>query len=260
MPQRILYPQWREEHGGTKYPFGDSASLANDEGYTLLEGTFLDAALFPIGASDGLHLSKVVVEHDRVTIYVGDRRDKELASAEFDLITPPDNLDLSDAFGRPAGVLVSSSDRLGVFQSWEVGEHTFKTDQTQFAATVCFPTPEVGVRGILLEDGTLMTGDVWIVGDDGVVVTASDEGVMRLDVVGDPLFRRRLCEDAGLFTTPSFITSIRVLHSEGEFVVTPNERGNVSITAHNGLKTDTALRVRTTDVLKIEIAGGRSGF
>lgn len=267
MPERVLYPQWRDEHENTKYPFGDAASLANAEGYVVLEGTFLDAALFPIGGRDGLYLSSVEVTHDAVTLWVGDVGSKTLASGTFSLVAPPSSLALLDEEGRPAGLLVSEAERLGVFQSWEVGTHVFKPEQTQFVASVCFPTPAPGVRGVLLDDGTLLTGDVWLVGDDGVVireddtralVCATEARVIRVDVVGDPLYRRRLCEPgAGLFTTPRFVRSVRVVHQDGTFTVTPDGTGDLKVAAHNDLADDTALRVRTiAEGVVIEAVGG----
>jgi hypothetical protein len=82
------------------------------------------------------------------------------------------------------------------------------------------PTPEVGVRGFLTEAGALLTGDVWWVGERGIVVR-DDGGTVRVDVVGDPLFARRLCFPLGLFATPRFIRTINRLPPgpDGDFQV-----------------------------------------
>lgn len=264
---RVLYPQWRQEHQATRYPFGDEATLVNDEGYVLLEGTFLDAALFPVGGVEGLYLSSVEVTFEEVILTIGDRIEKSRCSARFPLVSPPDEIVLEDAYGRPAGLLISEAPRLGLFQGWETGVHAFEPAQTRFAATVCLPTPEDGLRGILLEDGTLLTGDVWLVGDDGVVLREEEVSlagpgayrVVRVDVVGDPLYRRRLCEPGSLFDTPSFITGLRVEHPGGSFTCAPDGRGNLQITHGDGLVDDPALRVRTTPTgVRIEVVGRAS--
>lgn len=267
MAERQIYAPWRHQWSTTKYPFGDNATLINNEGYVLLEGTFLDAALYPVGGGVGLHLSKVILDHQDCQLFLGDLGNRSLASGSFPILAPPGELYLTDSFGRPAGVLVSESARLGIFQSWEVGVHTFQPQQSQFAASVCVPTPEVGVRGVLLDDGSLLTGDVWLVGEDGVVLrednvslaqgcNARDYSVVRVDVVGDPLFRRRLCTPAELFDTPRFIKKFKVISPTGTFTCEPDAHGNLTFFVNNHEALDTALRVRTTvDGIVLEMVG-----
>lgn len=256
MPEAVLYPEWRKQNESTRYPFSDNASLINSENRVLVEGTFLDAALYPIGGGVGLYLSKVVVEHEHVTLTIGDATRKELATGSFSLFSADDSVALEDAYGRPAGILVSESSRLGIFQAWGVGTHTFLRPQTEFAATVCFPTPEVGVRGIVLEDGSLFVGDVWLVGSDGVVFR-SDEAItqencgapttsisaLRFDVVGDPLFRRQLCQPNSLFNTPRFVKTLRIIAGNRTIDLIPDDRGEMQIVGNNYLADDTVLRI-----------------
>jgi len=259
MPERVLYPQWRKQNETTKYPFGDDSTLINDAGFAVIEGTFLDAALYPIGGGVGLYISSVTVDHQSVTVIIGDLDNPAIASATFPLINPPNLVSLVDGFGRPAGVLVSETARLGIFQSWSIGTQEFLATETGFAATVCFPTPETGVRGFQLPDGTVMTGDVWIVGEDGVVLTeetvalppvcgvTGSARVIRVDIVGDPLFRRRLCTPHSLFKTPRFIQKVRVVAKNTQFICGPDANGELKMTVINDLAPDTVLRVRAVD-------------
>jgi hypothetical protein len=257
---KFRHPQWRNEWDATKYPFADGVSLQNAAGDMLLEGTFIDAHLYPIGGAEGLFLSRVDISSRAVTIVVGDANTDELATGEF-LTNDPDagTIKLEDAYGRPAGILVSERSRLGIMQAWGVGSHAFTRADTEFAVTCCMPTPEIGVRGIMLEDGSLFTGPVWIVGDDGVVVrheavtvpgkcgvAPATHNVIRIDVVGDPLFRRRLCESQELFNTPNPIRKIRVVNGVQEFEVLPDAGGNVTIQMNDGLVPDPAMRIRQT--------------
>lgn len=249
----------------------DGALLRNDEGKFLPEGTFLDATLHPIGSGVRMRLSKAIVNFETVTLYIGDEENDELAFARFDLLTPPDELEVVDAYGRPAGLLVSESDRLVIFQAWGPGTHEFTQEQTGFVAAVCIPVPDVVLRGFILEDGSVFTGDIWLVADDGVVITpelhtpvqsgypaAEDslvqQQVVRIDVVGDPLFRRRLC--AGLFTTPTFLKQITVRRHCEDIVCVPDEFGDFKITVSSHSAPETILRIRaTSDGLRIEAVG-----
>ncbi len=259
MPERILYPQFRDQFEPTKYPFGDRATLRNADGRAILEGTFLDAHLYPIGGVGKLYLARVTVDYREVTIYLGDDNSDALASGSFSVSAPPTSLKLQDGYGRPAGILVSEPDRLAMFQTWGVGTHVFKAKQTEFAVTCCMPAPEIGVRGIILEDGSVFTGHVWIVGDDGVVVreeivhlpacngqAAQFVSAIRVDVVGDQLFRRRLCDDKDLFTTPNPIRRLRIRNGDDVFECAPNAFGNMTIQMNDNLASDTVLRIRTT--------------
>lgn len=259
--ERLIYPEWRKQNGTTQYPFSTAATLVNRDGARLLEGTFLDAILYPIGGTVGLHLSRIVLDHESVTIYIGNLATPLLCSGSFDIIAPPDSLKLSDTAGRPAGLLVSESIRFAVLQSLGIGTHDFLPEQTEFCASCCVPTPEIGVRGIVLDNGDVLVGDVWIVGSDGVVVRYEDGSepaacgvplanlpTIRIDIVGDPLYRRRLCEPNALFSTPRFIKAIRVIGPNGTFDCGPDEFGELKITVLNHSVGDSVLRISPTEL------------
>lgn len=269
MPERVLFPEWRKSNEPTNYPFSQAASLANAAGRVITEGTFLDAAMYPIGAAAGLYVSTVVIDFQTVTVTVATPTQPALATAAFSLVSPPDDVVFFDAYGRPAGVLVSEGRRLGLFQSWGVGTHEFQADETEFAASCVFPAPEVGVRGLRLETGELFVGDVWLVGADGVVLRATEAvepvagtgdvrtvSQVRVDVVGDPLFRRRLCQPRSLFETPRFVQTVEVIGPNMTFTCGPDAAGDLHLTAVNDLATDTVLRIRPTENgLEIAAAG-----
>ncbi len=244
---RVLFPEWRDQQGPTRYPFADGASLTALSGTALEPDLFADAALYPAGGLERQYLSRIVVGTRQVTLSVGDGRVTERASVRFDPLDPPDLLELNDGHDRPAGVLVSEAARLAVFQTWPSGEHRFRPEATEFVASCVVPVPQTGLLGFETEDGTLFTGDVWLVGEDGVVLRFVD-GALRIDVVGDPLFRRRLCSPLNLFPTPRFVRTINGMR--------PNELGEFQIVSGGELASDTILRVYPDgDELVIEAVG-----
>ena len=110
------------------------------------------------------------------------------------------------------------------------------------------PTPEPGLRGLLTPGGDLFTGDVWIVGDNGVVVRDTGDGNIRIDIVGDPLFRRKLCGSVELFNTPNIIRTINGCP--------PDEHGNFQLNVGDLITENTLLRINPTDTgLRIEAVG-----
>ena len=269
MADQTIFPEWRKQNETTKYPFSDQASLVNVDGRRIIAGTFLDAALYPTGLTAGLYLSQVTITHQTATLTLGVPGSPAIATGSFNLVSQASDVVFTDASGRPAGLLISEPQRLAVFQTWGVGSYEFQPEESEFAATVCFPTPERGVRGILLDDGSLLTGDVWLIGSDGVVLRTSHETlpasrgkpartvpVIRVDVVGDPLFRRRLCQPTNLFTTPRFIKTIRIVGPNQTFDCTPDVFGDLKIAVNNALATDTVLRITPVPTgLKIAAVG-----
>lgn len=270
MALRTIYPEWRAANQKTKYPFAETATLTNAGGGFIAEDVFLDLALYPIGGQERMFLSKVVIDSETITVYFGDSGNKARCSGSFDLAEPASTLALADKYGRPAGVIVSQPELLAQLQALGLGTHEFGVTATEICATCIMPTPEIGVRGFLLEDGTVVAGKAWLVGEDGVVLTKGEvttddacgspvtETVIRVDVVGDPLYRRRLCDPIELFVTPRFLTKLRVMvdcELLGE--ITPDEHGNIHILQGSSLASDTVLRIRPNDQgLKIEMVGG----
>lgn len=268
MPDNVLFQEWRAANATTNYPFSDSVSMTNGK-RTLSQGIFLDAALWPVGVTGPLYLSRVVVGQTSITVYVGDDETPDLAHGTYNFPVTSPTVTLTDAYGRPAGTLVSEPDRLAVLAGWGAGDYSFDADQTEFVASVCFPQPASAVRGVLLDDGTLLDGEIWIVGDDGVAlrheqVTRPDgtvQDVVRVDIVGDPLFRRRLCFPLDLFATPRFLQELVITDGRQFLGLSPDSAGGVKLTVNNDLAKDTVLRVRSSGTeIVIEAVGNTGAF
>lgn len=246
---RIIFPDFREEQADSRYPFVDSATLtASDGRLAIANDTFLDASIYPIGGSSQIYLSLVSVSSSKIKLAIGDDKLKQRAWSEFDPLD--DNiteLRFVDEYGRDAGVMVTDPDRIRVFSSWPAGNHTFERAATELVPTCVIPTPEVGVRGLLTEKGELLTGDVWLVGDNGVVVR-EDNGQIRIDIVGDPLFVRRNCVPLSLFSPPRFVQTINGCG--------PDPYGNFQLNPLDHVSPDTILRIYPDgDGLKIDVVG-----
>jgi hypothetical protein len=269
MPE-IRHPEFRDELEFTNYPFADTASLVNDAGEFLQPDLFLDASFYVLGAAERLYLSGLHVAHDRVTLTLGDAVAARLATGDFSLTDPADSVRFLDLFGRPAGLLISTSERLASLGSWAVGDHVFSLGQTEFVASVCLPVPDAGLTGLRATAGNAIGGDVWLVGESGIVLSAVEEQtpqldgtnvaqqVIRVDVVGDPLFRRRLCEVPDFFVNPRFVRQLIIRQGNRQFVARPDLYGDIQIGVGNLLANDTILRFRAApEGLIVEAVGSR---
>lgn len=248
----IRFPEFLPSLENTKYPFIHTAALSNNI-VSFLEGTFLDAHLYATTSIGRYYLSKVVVKSDRFTIYVGDSAMPELLSTTLAIPLTTGVIQLKDIYGRPGGVLVSEPDRLAIIPMWGVGTHTFERNQTEFCVTCQVPIPDPGVTGLRLESGEILSGTVWLIGEDGVVIRNEMEYdqngnlkyKLRIDVVGDPLYRQSLCTDNDLYVPINPIRNIRVINGDTSYDCSPDANGNFNIQMNNALTEDAALRIET---------------
>jgi hypothetical protein len=256
MPAQVVFPQYRNELGTTNYPFAAAANLTSQDGFTIAQGTILDASLYPIGVSQQLYISLVKVASDLITFSFSDAETPNLATASFPTASPPALLDVFDALGRPAGILVSEPNLLAAFSTWAPGSHKFLLGTTEFVASCVIPTPQTGLRAVVAPDGTLLTGDVWLVGQNGVVVRQDTDGAIRFDAVGEPLFLRQECHPTpggqNLFTTPNFLQTINDCP--------PDQYGNWNLTPGANAVTEPILRIYPANgQLVLTLVGPASG-
>lgn len=260
MPEHIGIPEWRRQNRYTIYPFAERATLKSVEGKEFPEDLLIDAVLYPLGAQRPLYISRVHVRPSEIQLVIGSPADANLSTATLTFAPSSSTVPVWDRYGRPAGALVVRNERIGALTAWGPGTYELNPRATEFCASVCLPLPATGVFGMRAETGDTLAGEVWLIGSDGVVLTVDDvlhpdpDGTpvphqrIKINVVGDPLFRRRLCADTGpeeLFTTPRFIRRVRVVGPNGEFTCSPSPTGNFSLTANNALAYDTILRIET---------------
>lgn len=234
MPE-LIYTNWRNNNERVRYPFQDNTSLRSTNDIVFPQDLFDDARLYIIGAGPDMHMSRVSLSVSLVQIFFADDSN-EMASASFDPASPPDNLDVIDNFGRPAGILVSSAQRLSsLFGIFPPGDSIFESETTRFAASVVVPMPHVGVRAITTEDGGFHANEVWLVGTDGIVLSVED-GSIRVDVVGDPYALLRACEEDDVPVDP--LCGIKTINGIG-----PDENGDFKLTIGSNEALQNVLRI-----------------
>lgn len=237
---RILFPEFRDEQSASRYPFADSATLQSDAGadIQIAPTTFIDASFFIIGGAQRVYISSIVVAPQSVVITVGDAELAARAATTYSPLSPPADgvLLFTDQYGRPVGMLLSTPTELARFAGWGTGTYTFSLEQTEFVSSVVIPANEPGVRAVQPATKQFLTGDIWLVGDQGVVLRQDGPSVIRVDIVGVPLFRRFLCEPQSEdFPTKRYLKTINGCG--------PDEFGNFTFTATNQAVADSVLRV-----------------
>ena len=266
MSSDIRYPEFIKSLEQTKYPFVPTASLSNGSVF-FLEGTFLDAHLYSVAGTGRYYISKVKVNSSSFVITIGDSTSANRLFGTVTLPVSDSSVSLKDEHGRAGGILVSEPSRLSLFSGWGVGEYTFEQGQTEFCVTCQMPIPDPGVTGFKLETGEVVSGRVWLVGDDGVVfntvTTTNKQGdtvhLLQPNVVGDPLFLQRLCNPDNLFVPVNPIRTIRVINNATTYDCTPDAQGNFNLQMNDATAADAALRIRTTaEGILFEVEGSNT--
>ncbi len=253
MSSDIRYPEFIRSLEQTKYPFVPTASLSNGAVF-FVEGTFLDAHLYAVAGSGRYYISTVKVTSSSFTITIGDSTSASRLFGTVFLPVTDYSIALKDEYGRSGGILVSEPVRLSLFSGWGIGEYTFTQDQTEFCVTCQMPIPDPGVTGFRLDNGDVVSGRIWLVGDDGVVIntaTSTDKNgnpirLLQVNVVGDPLFLQKLCNPDNLYVPVNPIRTIRVINNETTYDCTPDDQGNFNLQMNDATAADAALRIRTT--------------
>jgi hypothetical protein len=250
---RIIFPEFRDEQSDSRYPFSDDAKLKSTAGVQIPRDLFFDAALYVINASAPLYISSIAVG-SVVTITIGDADAPDVAVTSYNPLTPPENgaLEVIDSNGRPVGLLLGQKDILASLGGWEPIIHRFSKAATEFVPGVVIPAKEPGVRALTATStAAFITGDVWLVGRQGVVFRETAPNTIRVDIVGVPLFKRALCFNEeqqplpGVQFNPK--TFLRTINGCG-----PDKFGNFTIAAAANSATDPTLRVYVEDaVLKV---------
>jgi hypothetical protein len=237
---RILFEGWRERNARLRYPFSDRVSLVNSDGVSIPTELFVDARIHPIGGEADMFISQISVDGTSITFTISGSGSGELCTGTYDGNDPADDIALSDAYGRTAGVLISSQEQLSsLVGAYGPGDYEFSLDQTQFAADVCIPMPQVGLTGFVLDDGNLVSGDIYLVGVDGVVLSVED-GYVRVDAAGDPHALIKACEEEGS-PLPVFC-GLKTINE-----ILPNEDGDFKWSPGGNVAEDTVLRVAVSE-------------
>jgi hypothetical protein len=269
---RILHPQWRDEFESTPYPFGDWATLRNDGETFIPEGTFLDASLYPADSGIQLRISQIIVSNQTITIHIGDETSDSIATGVLDVLEEVNEIRLGDAFGRPAGILVSTAEKLLIFQTWPLGTHAFSFPQTGFSSAVHLPVSSNYFRGFILDDGSIVAGDIWLVGEGGIILSYGaspqsgacepgsdalpDEQSIKVHITGDPLSDKNLCDSS--FVSPNLLKTLTFRRGCDSVITTPDDTGDIKITAGLASGESTVLRINTIGgKLVIEAAGSQ---
>ena len=240
MAETGIYEEWRTRNEQRRYPFADDALLLDTvTGRRLPDSVFIDAMFYPINTSGQLYLSDINISESKA--YISDS-----SGVVATAVIAEDLFSFYDDYGRLIGVMVPGSG----FSIMDSDMHFTAVVAPLAQACVCTQNYNC-LNGILLPDGTLLTGHIFWEGEAGIKVsTEYMDGVpvIRLDAIGVsdlpaclPLTKPLKCikvsqvgsggalavaqvENTILFSTPYSLQDVC-----GMFAVLPDNEGNLPV-------------------------------
>jgi hypothetical protein len=249
--EREYGQEWRDEVKTTKYPFTDTSSLITLDNLLFDKEAVYDASFYVINWNSRLYMTKIEIITDPnkiARIHIGDVSTISAAYADIDPFNVPSIITFTDALGRQAGMMVVDPVALSFLQSWTLGTHLFRTE-AEFVPSVVTPMPTGYVTSIKDSTNDVLKGDIWLIGESGVVIRTEGANV-RVDIVGDPLYKRLAYSDPTQFPTPRFVKTINGY--------SPDENGEFKIVVGDYLANDTILRIYpdpSLPGLRVELVG-----
>ena len=175
--------EFGNENSLRAYPFVDDATLTDTDGVALPTDFLVDAQLYPFEPVQ-LYLGAIDTLAGTITV---NRADTNTPYATGSLTVNPIPLYELTGYGRQVGVLVGGD---GLTATNTGSTHrTFTATATLFSVDVMTPILQEGVRGFLLPDGTLMTGDISWFGNGGITITSNwvnGTPVLTFNMEGQP--------------------------------------------------------------------------
>ena len=157
-----LYPEYSNQNSQRNYPFDDLATLLDTRGVSLPTNFIVDINMFVFKANGVPYIKSINIPEGRIII--GGDGNTVYGFADMDGGSDAIIYDSED-YMRQVGVIIFGA---GLVTFNMVMPYSFTSEATSLCPTAWFELNQIGVRGFLLDDGTLITGNVIFEGRNGI--------------------------------------------------------------------------------------------
>lgn len=220
----IILNEYGNQNRQRKYPFTDGATMKDNDGHLLPVDFIVDACLYPMDVTGPVYVASV--DPVQNTIYFAGADGTVFGKAVYEQGQAGADVVELGVYERKLGVIVLGDGVSELFRGGAVRK--FTASATPFTPTACVPLVQAGVRGIVLPNGDLVTGNVTFEGRNGVVVTSrSDNGsYLRFDVIGVPPPLLPDCKDSG----PPICTVVVTRTPTSDFMISKYDTTTLALT------------------------------
>ena len=178
---KISGQTWQDSLRGLSYPFAVPGPIRAEDGTVLDPGVVTDLALFVSASTEAVLLYTVTVAQGvSATFSFADVTGTVLGTAT---VTPADTEQVGIvADGVNTGFLAFDVAAMRGVLNWTTGTYVFRVAVVPHVLVFSDPAWR---RGIVVPSGEVLTGEVWLVGADGIQLAATVDG-FTVHAYGDP--------------------------------------------------------------------------
>lgn len=178
---KIFGPTYQDSLRGLQYPFAVAGPVRAEDGTVLDADVITDAALFVRAGTEKVLLYEIiVVQGVSATMTFADAAGTPVGAAA---VTPVDAGRVDIALnGLNTGFMAFDATAMRGLLNWTSGTYVFRVELVPHVLVFSDPAWR---RGIVLPDGTVLTGEIWLVGADGIQL-APTAGGFAIHAYGDP--------------------------------------------------------------------------
>jgi hypothetical protein len=204
---RIVNRQYRDNLQLTRYPFQGTEPLITTSGAQVPDQLFLDLAIMVTEETVAVALTQIVVASATAIASFSDNNGTVVAIANLSTVDGQGQVVLMKG-SLQVGYALVSLNAVTIVNGWPAGTYTLDAPILSHLLVISDPA---WLAGYLLPDGTVLTGDVYLVADHGLWLNHTSTG-FQFNVTGDPYTVR---------TAAAVLTALNG--------VAPDSNGNVTL-------------------------------
>jgi len=178
---KISGPTWQDSLRGLQYPFAAAGPIQAEDGTVLDPGVLTDLALFVSAGVEHVALYTItVVQGVQAVLTFADDTGATRGAAT---VTPASTDQVGITFeGVNAGFLTFEAAPMRGVLNWTSGRYVFRAALVPHVLVFSDPAWR---RGLVVPGGEVLTGEIWLVGADGIQLEAVPGGFV-VHAYGDP--------------------------------------------------------------------------
>lgn len=189
---------WNQETKRTPFPFVDVATLKDASGLLGLSPAWvLDARLWPAMTTPAKVYLQSIERAKGILRFTVASTEETLCTAEVTDFTKR-RLAFFSSRGAQSGFMSFAAGALQHIYDHPSATYLFPVEATEFVPAVLTPARLAGLGSVKDSAGNALQGAIRVVGGEGVSLHVLPGNQIRLDIIGDPYYRRDTCDNEEL--------------------------------------------------------------
>lgn len=240
-----------------KYPFTSNSTLQSKEGIIIPNESVLDASFYPTGEYETIRIGEIDKKLQGSTIKIYSSYDK-IGEGNLDDIDDK-IIKIKDNYNRDIGIIVIDETFLFFIKNLKPNQYYFDLESAVFLPSCITIRPNSFLEGFTDENGNIVSGEVWLVGEAGVFLNYTQDSSITINCIGDPLFKTRFLEKTADYMLENVPIKEIIIKNFNQMYynsnkVKPDKYGNILLSSRGAFDNKSILKIRPTENgIKMEI-------